>query len=906
MVNYFVSDPETNNPYTVVQFNDWVTSFNASYDIENLVPSASIQLQVPNHAKHLFQMPGGNNLIQTMMQVQVFAKGYFFGNDGSTLLRRVFKGMISHVSMSDDGKMLSIQLQCYGTLHLLELMQVDLSPGLISNSPMGAQPFTSNLAYCNPFVMIILMFLHRITTEGFYVKSLEGADATVKDPTNAFYQSVQSGYVTKWQSILVAMKKDVHFYGVTYKDISAYDPGDLIVESLVKGKKDLDTLGSEPDFYTKDPEAAQAGYLAHKTGPSSNQPYPAMRDYLPDMELSAIQLLNNKIVNRIDEVRKVLQMICYEGYQDVDGKIIFKPPCYNLDVTNIGTATDTTPATNSGPTGTVPSPSGTSVNLNKSDPITEINSTNNPFIINLDEIIGMDSETEDQAAVRTTRMTVRGNWDPTWQMHGNEDLLPTVDYKDMSKLLKFGLREQPTQSIGWFKSGDTYDLFAYAIDQTNRSNRGYRTYSCTIPMRPELKLGFPCFIPHRDMYGYIKSISIQYTQGGAATMTVNMDMLRPRPLLPTKQTPVSATGTGQPVTIYASQPNLVYQWTSGPAKTNEAGLDPSSASTTYPTGSQIGLGGSSASSPFTSLTNNSSNSCPVQPSSNSPANIVGTAASNPLTPDQALTSQQEVVLRAAQSGTGTTWGMEPDNPNGAYWRRQNDTYGPYVVESGSGHYGDPNGGCVYVKPRNVDSGYYHDVRRTIPFTDGKGYEVIAPFPYGRYTDLRTAFKEFTQEGYIIPDAHQSPSDAFVPNDAVQALLAAGLTAPSGSGETVAQLIAAMNGTAPGSASSITAGKNDYTIIVLSYAGQTSKSDSQLLQNAQPDVKSAITQLEGTVTTEQQAISVLVSGSTAPTLATLETLAASQTPNPNANLGLTLGTGAPPVKDLYPVSKQGTS
>src|SRR5271154_7093715 len=68
LVNYFIGDPETNNPYTVVGFNDYVTAFNAGYDTENLIPSASITINVPNHAAHLFQMPGGNNLIQTMMQ----------------------------------------------------------------------------------------------------------------------------------------------------------------------------------------------------------------------------------------------------------------------------------------------------------------------------------------------------------------------------------------------------------------------------------------------------------------------------------------------------------------------------------------------------------------------------------------------------------------------------------------------------------------------------------------------------------------------------------------------------------------------------------------------------------------------------------------------------------------------
>src|SRR5208337_621631 len=377
-----------------------------------------IQIQVPNHAKHLFQMPGGNNLIQTMMQVQVFAKGYFFGNDGSTLLRRVFKGVVSHIATTDDGKMLSIQVQCLGILHMLELMQVELAPAVISNAPMGSVPFKTNLAYCNPYLMIVDMFIRRVTTEGFYVNSIENG-GKISDPTNAFNQAVVSGYISKWQAILNNLKNDVHFYGMTYKDAASLDPDKLTADSPAQNTQDKNKLAAADDKYPVQNEAAQVGNFALTNASNNSQPFPAIRQYLPDMAVSTIQLLNNKITNRVDEVRQVLHTILYEGYQDVDGKVIFKPPLYNLDVTNIGTATDTTPSANSGSSGTTPPASGTNASpsgTSTSNPVTEINAANNPFVINLDEIES-EAETEDQAAIKTTRMTVRGNWEPSFQFN---------------------------------------------------------------------------------------------------------------------------------------------------------------------------------------------------------------------------------------------------------------------------------------------------------------------------------------------------------------------------------------------------------------------------------------------------------------------------------------------------------
>src|SRR5271157_92576 len=657
MVNYFIQDATTGNDFTLVPHNDYVTSFNGSYDTDNLVPSCSIQLQVPNFMKHLFQMPGGNNLIQTMMQVQVFVKGYYFGNDGSTLLRRVFKGIVSHVAYSDDGKMLQISIQCHGILHLMELMQVDLSPAVISNSPLLVVPFKTQMAMCNPSLMLLTMFVRAISTEGFYINQVGtgGQSGLIKSTSDPYNQSVTQGYMAKWQSILQELQKEVHIYGLTYKD-NPPTTGN-IVPSPVQNQVDKNTQTAAFDQYNAKTEAGQVAQFAVQNDANGN-PFPAIRQYLPDMEVSGIQLLNGKIINRLDEIRQVTRLILYEAYQDIDGKIIFKPPLYNLDVTNVGNETTTVPSASSGSAGSTPPPTGSATTPTNpaqvvtQNPTTEINNNNNPFIIYLAEIIS-EQETEDQAAIRTTRMTVQGNWEPSFQFGGQQNLLETVEYIDIPKLQKFGLREEPTRPVGWFRDGDKFGLFAYAASETVRANRGYRTYTCTIPLRPELKLGFPVFLPHRDVYGYIKSVSISYNQGGQATMQLSLDSLRRRPLLPTQQPVKNADGTTTNKQVFTSQPNLVFHWASpvppptvaqAPVETTSYVLQ-SSANTTY--GSDAGTNSLYTFGGTSSTTNNQPLIFPG--SDDSPANLVGQQGSLPTTPDQ-QPSPQEQILNALNKG----------------------------------------------------------------------------------------------------------------------------------------------------------------------------------------------------------------------------------------------------------------
>jgi hypothetical protein len=833
LLNYFIDDPNAKTNYSIVNFNDFVTSFNVGYDTDALVPTASFGLQVPNYLKHLFQMPGGNNLIQTMMEVQVFAKGYYLANNGDTVYRRVWKGLVSHVGYTDNGKTVEISVQCYGTLHFLELMQINLNPAVQTavSGPVGATVFASVFASKNPYLIIAAMFSYGFNTAGFQQTNLQQPAPFEKN--DRYFTAVNTGYVAKWQSILNSLSKDVHIYGVAYKELKR-----------LFGKPNTklpDTKGDQ----SKNKLAASQTYLSTDTEPNQQADlyYDKIRSYLPDMTVTNLQLLNNKIVSRLEYIRQMIQVIQFEGYQDIDGKIIVKPPLYNLDVTNLGPRNQKTSPDGQG--------SGDPYS-SASNPLTEIYEQTNPFVVNLSEIL-TENETEDQAAIRKTRVTCHGNINPGFQVPFDNTTLVTGEWIDIPKLQKFGLREEPTVMVPWI-ANDKIALSIHAVAETVRSNRGYRTYTVTIPLRPELKLGFPIYFPHKDFYGYIKSVNIAYQVGGSATMTVTCDAIRRRVLIPMQ----AKDQSGAIYTSYQSAGDLVYKWTKDKAVNTQTSPNPNQS----PGNNLQYLQNLYAQT-------SSGNTSTGSQSQNSPAVPTNKPATIPTTTDVMPSPHDNILQTLTSQRLASSWYMQADTTGGSYVSVPDNS-----SKDGTQDSKHPNGYYTIAgwnaRGNVVDNKYFHDVWESknngegsvIPYTDAKGYEVLAPFPWGRYKDLRTTIKEFTQDGYITQptDVNGNPTtsqqDISVLNT-VNSFLFAGLGTPTATQHPSDLLINAL--------AQVQNETDVDTVIVLDYSSGQTNNDKQLLQQIQPDIAAQALKLLTTQTQEagNQLIDVLVTGAVSP-------------------------------------------
>jgi hypothetical protein len=227
-------------------------------------------------------------------------------------------------------------------------------------------------------------------------------------------------------------------------------------------------------------------------------------------------------------------------------------------------------------------------------------------------------------------------------------------------------------------ANNTKAYFAYAVSELNKMNKRWRTYTCTIPFRPELRLGFPIYVPHLDIYAYLENISWNYTRGGQCTMTLGTTSVRWREMF---AKPKTDSKTKEVSWVFTAVPDLVFAWTKAPTKE----------------------------------------------SPNSKGRLTdpkGTPATKPVDAESKLTDDQKQQLERQRILT-KLMDVESDT-QGSSWRVQDDTAGFYKT----------------AKP--VDDTYYKQVRTVMPYTDGKGYTQIRPFPWGRHIKLEEALDLFTR------------------------------------------------------------------------------------------------------------------------------------------------------------------
>jgi hypothetical protein len=862
--NVFLS-ANPSNP-VIVNFNDYITAFNSNYDVDNMIPTGSFTMTVPAHERYLFQVPGGTNIIQTMMQVQVYAKGYYFASNGNTLFRRVFKGITSHVTHSDDGKTLTITVQIQGIMRLFELMQIDLNPAIQSSAAAHVTAMHSVLWSMNPYSQMAFTFLYPSFTDGFYVNSLK--QKTIQN--DPYFAALSDGFIAKFQSLLFDICQDSHIYGLQNKEIEQVLKffNDIAVKSPNKGTKGWSLLSVENAWYSNK-KASEYQDIVNVD---------KIRSYQADHSVGSIQLVNGRAVSRAELLRQITNVINFECFQDIDGQIIIKPPLYNLDVTNLSSSTTA------------------SQTYSQQNPNTDINNTNNPFIVHLSEIKS-EQETEDEKAVKATRMAIQGNTTVDTQfLQIPADLRGVSEYMDLAKIARYGLRQEPAKTIPWLLDGDIYSSFAQACSEIAVANKGFRTYTFSIPMRPEIHLGFPMYIPHRDMYGYTKNVSISYNQGGGATMTIMLDTLRKRPMYPQP----GSGQNGQPNTVFASQPDLVLKWTYGPAVTQQQAndlqnaLSISSISNALNNGILPGSSTATPTDPNAVVANLSGQQITLPRPPPNPNAVTGLFINSPITADQ------NSVLTDQQATYASYYGPSSDTADNA-WRIQKDTdplYATVGTSTASATVAPVEsylpGTGIFVNQRNVNQDYYADVHTTIPYTDGKGYEVIAPFPWGRYIDLKTALQEFTRDGYVVQSEATAAQNTVQTLQNTQTALFAGLDQPTGSADPASSAIAALNTTAgttnnPPNSSTTKAqfttvvgtdgsellgaddkpimvlqfpqtvlNKANITVFELDYSGFNASSNSTITQG-QPDTLLNSELVQNTTTVEQTKLNVFLTG-----------------------------------------------
>ena len=188
----------------------------------------------------------------------------------------------------------------------------------------------------------------------------------------------------------------------------------------------------------------------------------------------------NFFESTLESKKSIAQRVCevtgYEFYQDMDGDLVFKPPMYNMDTTR-----------------------------------------DRVYNIYREDIISISfSHSEPTATYVTCKGAHFRNHqgaapDGEWGVKGV--------YVDYSLVAKYGWRGHDFESTFYNNPRQAYYAAAVELDKQNKATEGC---DLTIPLRPEIKPGYPVWVEENDCFYYVESVSHSFSYGGSCTTSLTL------------------------------------------------------------------------------------------------------------------------------------------------------------------------------------------------------------------------------------------------------------------------------------------------------------------------------------------------------------------------------------------------
>jgi len=124
-------------------WNKYITTVQVDLSVQSVPGSASFNLSIPRHTVDEFFFDG-NPLITPMMEVEIYAKGYFI-IEGLPQYYPIFWGLITEVSDSYSAGEHTVSVSCSDILKWWELCRMNVNPAACSVTLSAARtPTTSS------------------------------------------------------------------------------------------------------------------------------------------------------------------------------------------------------------------------------------------------------------------------------------------------------------------------------------------------------------------------------------------------------------------------------------------------------------------------------------------------------------------------------------------------------------------------------------------------------------------------------------------------------------------------------------------------------------------------------------------------------------------------------------------
>lgn len=498
-----------------IDIQEFVTSISVDCGVEPGASNASITMSIPKfYGDSLFR--DGNTLLRTAMEVHLYARGYFPMTGMSTPNTKVgdvelgdipqypyyplFHGVVTSVTHEYSGGYYSASLTCSGMLHFWQHMKVSTNGSFFGARPQNSRVRTTLTGhpYSGKTPYAIIYDLYRDTTGasagvGFALQSrtnFNAVSSVTRDSTfslamrywerrfrdrmyglrmhgasGQMFTSSQQAYLSQYRTSsqagqFIAANLDQRNHG---RDPFALDRGLLLG---LADRQDGRVL-RQPDLSLL-PSANGGRYGLNVT---------QMQAFVRDISTyGQVNLFESTYESKLDVATQVTNVTGFEFYQDVDGDLVFKPPLYNLDT-----------------------------------------SSSRIYRLEPQDIISISfTESEPEA---TYIIVKAGPFQNTRGLVDEAEWGVRSVYVDYKLVAQFGWREQSIETQYY---NNARSAFFAGVSQLDRINAGVNACTITIPMRPEIRPGFPVYIPHIDCYYYVQSLSHAFSFGSQCTTTLNL------------------------------------------------------------------------------------------------------------------------------------------------------------------------------------------------------------------------------------------------------------------------------------------------------------------------------------------------------------------------------------------------
>lgn len=458
-----------------VDINRYITGVSTEGTVDSPPGSATINMSIPDNQINQFYVNDGF-ILSTMMEIEIYAKGYFTIG-GFPQYYRIFWGLISGISTSWSNGSTTVSIQCRDILRWWDLTQTIVNPAFtdIGKSASGYNLWGNKFAGANPYTVILMLARESMgdfpLSDGSFMSFLPG-----NNPTTGPLGIISQGIMEYWQVKFSSIWNRLVLYGTSGQ---AY---------TFQG-----TAGTTNPYQIANrifEEEARLLNLNRQTEEFKLQPHEIAAFKKELSRAGDVDFFQNEFQSKLSLALTARdQAGGYELYCDTTGDIIFKPPFYNMNVM-----------------------------------------PNKPTSWIQDFEIIDDSINDTEAEV-FTHITSSGNafgGVMDWGLN-DEITTPRTGVVDFHLLKRYGWRRLNLQ-LEW--AGNPRKLFYHLLDHMDKINSRRVSGSITIPMRPEIRMGFPVWIPKHDSFFYIQGISHQYSPGGQATTTLTLTAKRSKFIAP--------------------------------------------------------------------------------------------------------------------------------------------------------------------------------------------------------------------------------------------------------------------------------------------------------------------------------------------------------------------------------------